>query len=56
VVGHGEAWQGEVVSGLVGCGVVGRGVVWQGEAFQFIFETGCFGNELFGEVGRGGAG
>jgi hypothetical protein len=23
-------------------------VVWQGEAFQFIFETGCFGNELFG--------
>jgi hypothetical protein len=33
--------------------MVGRGVVWQGEAFQFIFETGCFGNELFGTVGQG---
>jgi hypothetical protein len=24
-------------------------------AFQFIFETGCFGNELLGEVRRGTA-
>jgi len=33
--------------------MVGRGVVWQGEAFQFIFETGCFGNELFGAERQG---